>query len=65
MEPGKSFTGALTGGWIEMMEDGPGGGSGEAPKDVGCTRDMVSMQGLGYKEILAYLDGEISLEEAV
>ena len=26
---------------------------------------MVSMQGLGYKEILSYLDGEYSLEEAV
>ena len=26
---------------------------------------MVSMQGLGYKEILAWLDGEISYEEAV
>ena len=26
---------------------------------------MVSMQGLGYKEILDYLDGKISLEEAV
>lgn len=34
-------------------------------KNRGCTRDMVSMQGLGYKEILAYLDGEVSLEEAV
>lgn len=32
---------------------------------MGCTRDMVSMQGLGYKEILDYLNGEISLEEAV
>lgn len=31
----------------------------------GYTRDMVSMQGLGYKEILAYLDGECTLEEAV
>ena len=31
----------------------------------GCTRSMVSMQGLGYKELLAYLEGEISLEEAV
>ena len=31
----------------------------------GYTRDMVSMQGLGYKEILDYLAGEISLEEAV
>lgn len=34
-------------------------------KELGCTRDMVSMQGLGYKEILDYLDGKISLEEAV
>lgn len=31
----------------------------------GCTRDMVSMQGLGYKEILDYLNGDLSLEEAV
>ncbi|MCM1122321.1 MAG: tRNA (adenosine(37)-N6)-dimethylallyltransferase MiaA [Eubacterium sp.] len=31
----------------------------------GCTRDMVSMQGLGYKEILDYLDGHITLEDAV
>lgn len=36
-----------------------------ALKAMGCTRNMVSMQGLGYKEILAYLEGEISLEEAV
>ena len=34
-------------------------------KEEGCTRGMVSMQGLGYKEILAYLEGEYSLEEAV
>lgn len=32
---------------------------------AGCTRDMVSMQGLGYKEILDYLDGKTTLEEAV
>ena len=31
----------------------------------GYTKDMVSMQGLGYKEILKYLDGECSLEDAV
>ena len=37
----------------------------ERLKDMGCTRDLVSMQGLGYKEILDCLDGEISLEEAV
>ena len=34
-------------------------------KKMGCHRGMVSMQGLGYKEILEYLDGECSLEEAV
>lgn len=34
-------------------------------KEMGCTRELISMQGLGYKEILAYLDGETSLEEAV
>ncbi len=33
--------------------------------DMGCTRDMVSMQGLGYKEIIDYLQGDISLEEAI
>lgn len=32
---------------------------------MGCHRGMVSMQGLGYKEILAYLEGEYPLEEAV
>ncbi len=31
---------------------------------LGCQRDMVSMQGLGYKEMIDYLSGEISLEEA-
>ena len=34
-------------------------------KDMGYHRDMVSMQGLGYKEILDYLDGKCTLEEAV
>ena len=37
----------------------------EKLKEMGCTRDMVSMQGLGYKEILDALDGTISLDEAV
>ncbi|MDD3338219.1 MAG: tRNA (adenosine(37)-N6)-dimethylallyltransferase MiaA [Lachnospiraceae bacterium] len=36
-----------------------------ALKVRGCTRDMVSMQGLGYKEILDYLDGVYTLDEAV
>lgn len=34
-------------------------------RECGCHRGMVSMQGLGYKEILAYLEGEYPLEEAV
>lgn len=34
-------------------------------REAGCHRGQVSMQGLGYKEILSYLDGEISLERAV
>lgn len=34
-------------------------------KERGFTRDMVSMQGLGYKEILDYLNGVTSLEEAI
>ena len=33
--------------------------------ESGCRRDMVSMQGLGYKEMLDYLEGNCSLEEAV
>ncbi len=34
-------------------------------KNMGYHKKMVSMQGLGYKEILEYLEGECSLEEAV
>lgn len=34
-------------------------------KEMGCTKDMVAMQGIGYKEMLSYLDGDYSLEEAV
>lgn len=34
-------------------------------KDMGYHRNMVSMQGLGYKEILDYLDDKCTLEEAV
>lgn len=32
---------------------------------MGYDRDLVSMQGLGYKEILAYLAGEYSLPETI
>jgi len=34
-------------------------------KNMGYHRDMVSMQGLGYKEILDYLDRKCTLEEAI
>lgn len=34
-------------------------------KAMGYDRSYVSMQGIGYKELLVYLDGETSLEEAV
>jgi len=34
-------------------------------KDMGYHRNMVSMQGLGYKEILDYFDGKCTLEEAI
>lgn len=37
----------------------------EGLRRMGCHKGMVSMQGLGYKEILAYLEGETTLEEAV
>ena len=34
-------------------------------RERGCRRDMVSMQGLGYKEILGFLEDEYDLERAV
>ena len=33
--------------------------------EIGCKRDSTAMQGLGYKEIISYLMGEMTLEEAV
>ena len=32
---------------------------------MGYSKDMVSMQGLGYKEILRSFEGEYSMEEAI
>ncbi|MBR6365780.1 MAG: tRNA (adenosine(37)-N6)-dimethylallyltransferase MiaA [Lachnospiraceae bacterium] len=37
----------------------------ERLRSMGYTRDLVSMQGLGYKEYLDHLNGEISEEEAI
>jgi tRNA dimethylallyltransferase len=34
-------------------------------KEMGYTSDIQSMQGIGYKEILYYLEGKISLDEAI
>ena len=34
-------------------------------KEYGCTREMTSMQGLGYKQLFRYLEGECTLDEAV
>lgn len=48
----------------EMLEEGLVA-EVEGLRNRGFTRDMVSMQGLGYKEILDYLDGKCTLEEAV
>lgn len=47
-----------------MLEEGLLG-EVEALKERGLHRGQVSMQGLGYKELLDYLDGACSLEEAV
>lgn len=33
--------------------------------EKGCTRDMVAMQGLGYKEIVDHLEGRCTLDEAI
>lgn len=37
----------------------------ETLREMGYTKELVSMQGLGYKELFAYFDGECTLEEAV
>jgi tRNA dimethylallyltransferase len=34
-------------------------------RDKGCTRDLPSMHALGYKQLMAHLDGELTLGEAV
>lgn len=47
-----------------MMENGL---ADEVKKlsSMGCKPELVSMQGLGYKEILRFLEGECTLDEAV
>jgi tRNA dimethylallyltransferase len=44
------------------------GGLVDEVKDLlerGCKREMVSMQGLGYKEIIGCLEGDYSLDDAI
>lgn len=48
----------------EMMEEGLVGEVRQL-QAMGCRRDSVAMQGLGYKEILDYLDGACTLEDAI
>ena len=48
-----------------MLEQGLVGEVQSLINKYKLTSDMVSMQGLGYKEIYAYLKGEISIDEAV
>ena len=33
--------------------------------EMGYTKDMISMQGIGYKEMIKYLDGEYTYDGAV
>ena len=33
-------------------------------RDMGCQRELNSMQGIGYKELMAHFDGELTLDEA-
>lgn len=48
---------------VDMMFDAGLLDEVTALKDMGLTRNNISMQGLGYKEVLDYLDGKITLEE--
>ena len=41
-----------------MLEEGLVEEVNSASRNVAIQEEMVSMQGLGYKEIFAYLDGE-------
>ncbi len=34
-------------------------------RENGCTREMPSMQALGYKQLLAYFDGELNLQATI
>lgn len=50
---------------VDIMMDG--GLIDEVKKllNMGYAKDLISMQGIGYKEIIKYLDGEYTLDEAI
>jgi tRNA dimethylallyltransferase len=50
---------------VDMMLEEGLIGEVKALMEMGCKRDSVAMQGLGYKEIIDYLEGEITLDEAI
>ena len=45
-----------------MLEQGLVG-EVESLLDMGCTAEMQSMQGIGYKETIEYIKGSITLDE--
>ena len=49
----------------QMLEDGLLDEVQSLVASYGVSKDMVSMQALGYKEILDYLDGNTTLEDAI
>ena len=50
---------------VDLMEQAGLFAEVEALRASGCTRDMQSMQGIGYKEVFAHLEGEISWEDCL
>ena len=50
---------------VDLMIEAGLVGEVQKLKEMGMKKDMVSMQGLGYKEIFDYLAGRTTLEEAI
>ena len=62
---GGSLRGLYSAGVLDIMMDNGLLDEINQLKNMGCTKDMVSMQGIGYKELLKYLDGDYSLDDAI
>ena len=62
--PGGRCTAASTTAWDSMIS---GGWVGEVDELLrhGYTRELSSMSGIGYSELAAHLEGEVSVDEAV